>query len=84
MQSEIFPPSRTVMRFASWLGNDVREERVLPYPPGDYEVEAGLADQRWTVTLIKTGEMVYNGIGPVELVADPDPSPSQTDRSCDF
>jgi hypothetical protein len=59
------------MRFASWLGNDVREERALPYPPTDYEVTAGASDQRWTVTLIKTGEVVHNGIGPVELLADP-------------
>ena len=68
MQSEIFPQQRTVMRFASWLGNDVREERDLPYPPGDYEVTAGAETRRWTVTLRKTGELVYNGIGPVEVV----------------
>lgn len=68
MQSEFFPQQRTVMRFASWLGNDVQEVRDLPWPPGDYEVKAGAKPGRWTVTLIKTGELVYNGIGPVEVV----------------
>ena len=68
MQTEIFPQQRTVMRFASWLGNEVREERDLPYPPGEYEVTAGAELGRWSVTLLKTGELVYNGIGPVEVV----------------
>ena len=69
MQSEFFPSQLTVMRFASWLGKDVRDERELPHPPGDYKVTLGIGAVRWTVTLLKTGEVVYNGIGPVEVVA---------------
>jgi hypothetical protein len=49
----------------SWLGLDVFEERELPLAPGDYKVTPG---ERWTVTSLKTGETVYSGIGPVEVV----------------
>ncbi|WP_076999611.1 hypothetical protein [Variovorax sp. KK3] len=62
----------TLMRMPSWLGADVREERELPLLPGDYEVTPG--EDRWTVRCRKTGQIVYNGIGPVEVVRSPAPS----------
>lgn len=74
MQTQIFPQQRTVMRFASWLGTDIREERVLPYLRGHYEVVPGAGAERWTVVLVKTGEIVYNGIGPVEILAVDQPA----------
>ncbi|WP_269475570.1 hypothetical protein [Variovorax sp. PBL-E5] len=37
----------------------------MPHQPGDYKVTPG---DRWTVTSLKTGETVYSGIGPVEVV----------------
>jgi hypothetical protein len=69
MQSDFFPRQLTVMRFASWLGKGVRDERELPRPPGDYKITAHVGSERWTVTLLETGEDVYNGIGPVEVIA---------------
>jgi hypothetical protein len=50
----------------SWLGRDVFEESQLPLMPGDYKVTPG--DDRWTVTCLKTNKVVYNGIGPVEVL----------------
>lgn len=69
MQSDFFPRQLTVMRFASWLGKDVRDERELPHTAGDYKITPGVGSERWTVTLLETGEDVYNGIGPVEVIA---------------
>lgn len=63
------PP--TLLRIPSWLGRDVREEHELPLAPGDYKVTPG--DDRWTVTCLKTSEVIYRGIGPVEVVRSPAP-----------
>jgi hypothetical protein len=52
----------------SWLGSGLDEELELPLDPGDYKVTPG---ERWTVTLLKNGETVYKGIGPVEVVRSP-------------
>ena len=62
------PP--TLLRMPSWLGEGVIEEQELPLAPGDYKVTPG---ERWTVTSLKTGELVYCGIGPVEVVRSPAP-----------
>jgi hypothetical protein len=56
---------RTLLRTPSWLGQGIHEECELPLQPGDYKVTPG---ERWTVTSLKTGETVYSGIGPVEIV----------------
>lgn len=48
----------------------IREERELPLTPGDYKVTPG---ERWTVTVLKTGETIYSGIGPVEVMRSPAP-----------
>jgi hypothetical protein len=63
-QSEFFHDQTTILHTPSWLGRDVHEDRPLPLAPGDYKVTPG---ERWTVTSLKTDEVVYNGIGPVEI-----------------
>jgi len=35
--------------------------------PGDYKVTPGHGTERWTVTSLKDGTTIYNGIGPVEI-----------------
>lgn len=66
-QPDFFNEQTTILRAPSWLGGDVREERPLPLTPGDYKVTPG---ERWTVTSLKTNEVVYNGVGPVEIVRE--------------
>ncbi|OUM01737.1 hypothetical protein [Variovorax sp. JS1663] len=61
-------PRPTLLRMPSWLGKDVSDEHELPHSPGDYKVTPGGEDDRWMVTCLKTGEVVYRGIGPVEVV----------------
>lgn len=60
----------TLLRMPSWLGLGVHEERELQLPPVDYKVTPG---DRWTVTLLKTGETIYSGVGPVEVLRSPAP-----------
>ena len=62
---DLFSRPPTLLRMPSWLGPGVHEESELPLEPGDYKVTPG---ERWTVTALKTGETVYSGIGPVEVV----------------
>jgi len=62
---DLFARSPALLRMPSWLGPGVHEERDLPFEPGDYKVTPG---DRWTVTVLKTGETIYSGIGPVEIV----------------
>jgi hypothetical protein len=61
---DLFARTPSLLRMPSWLGAGADEERVLPFEPGDYIVTPG---DRWTVTLLRTGEKVYCGIGPVEI-----------------
>jgi hypothetical protein len=63
-QTEFFNDQKTILRAPSWLGQDVHEDRELPLAPGDYKITPG---ERWTVTSLKTNEIVYDGIGPVEI-----------------
>jgi hypothetical protein len=62
---DLFASSASILRMPSWLGPSVHEERDLPFEPGDYKITPG---ERWTVTAFKTGEAVYSGIGPVEIL----------------
>lgn len=64
-QQDLLQESPTLLRMPSWLGPDVHEERELPLAPGDYKVTPG---ERWTVTSLKTGETIYQGVGPVEVL----------------
>lgn len=66
-QTDFFPEPATILRMPSWLGSQVHEDRELPLAPGDYKVTPG---DRWTVTLLKTNEIVYSGIGPVEILRE--------------
>ncbi len=63
-QTDFFNDETTILRAPSWLGHDVHEERELPLAPGHYKVTPG---ERWTVTSLKTNEVIYDGIGPVEI-----------------
>jgi hypothetical protein len=62
---DLFADSSSLLRMPSWLGSGVNEECPLPLEPQAYKITPG---QRWTVTTVKTGETVYSGIGPVEVV----------------
>lgn len=62
---DLFASSASILRMPSWLGPGVHEESDLPFEPGDYKITPG---ERWTVTALKTGETVYSGIGPVEIL----------------
>lgn len=62
---DLFSRSPALLRMPSWLGPDVHEEHELTFEPGDYKITPG---ERWTVVALKTGETVYSGIGPVEIV----------------
>jgi len=63
-QVEFFPTETSTLCTPAWYSDTVREERQLPLAPGDYKVTPG---ERWTVTSLKTGETVYDGIGPVKI-----------------
>ena len=63
-QPDFFNDQITILRSPSWLGRDVHEDRELPLAPGDYKVTPG---ERWTVTSLKTNEVIYDGIGPVQI-----------------
>ena len=63
-QAEFFPSESTVLYTPAWYSSTEREQRALPLAPGDYKVTPG---KRWTVVSMKTGETIYNGIGPVEI-----------------
>ncbi|WP_295850305.1 hypothetical protein [uncultured Xylophilus sp.] len=47
------------------------ERNTLALPARDYQV--GRAGEDWTVTVIKTGEQVYSGPGPIAVVPCPVP-----------
>ena len=62
---DFFPSDATILYMPAWYSDRTREERVLPLTPGDYKVTPG---KRWTVTSLKTDEVIYDGIGPVEIL----------------
>lgn len=66
MNHDLFGDASTLLRVPSWLGRGVVDEIQLPLMPGDYKVMPD--DDRWTVTCLKTGETIYRGIGPVEVL----------------
>ncbi|MNL47478.1 hypothetical protein D3C87_1702690 [compost metagenome] len=69
-QTDFFPASTTILRMPTWLGRDVTQDHRLPHAIGDYKVTPGTAGERWTVTSLKTNEVVYSGIGPVEILRE--------------
>lgn len=62
-------PHPTLLRYPSWLVV-VAEEQILPLPPEEYKVTPG---DWWSVRVRSTGELIYNGIGPVDVVRSPAP-----------
>ncbi|MFN7155097.1 MAG: hypothetical protein ACK4OE_15540 [Acidovorax sp.] len=64
-------PYPTLLRVPTWYGG-LPDGHVLPLEPTAYQVEQTGPD-RWTVTLKHSGEVVYQGIGPVEVVESPAP-----------
>lgn len=64
-------PHPTLLRTPTWYGG-MPDELVLPLEPTAYHVEQTEQDT-WTVTLKHNGEVVYHGIGPVEVVESPAP-----------
>ena len=67
-QTDFFPAPSTILRMPTWLGRGVTQDHNLPHALGDYQVIPGVGAERWTVTLLKTGETVYSGLGPVEVL----------------
>lgn len=67
-QTDFFSETPTILRMPTWLGRDVTQDHPLPHALGDYKVTPGVGAERWTVTLLKNGETVYDGIGPVEVL----------------
>lgn len=67
-QTDFFPVSTTILRMPTWLGRDVTQDHLLPHSLGGYKVTPGAAGERWTVTSLKSNEVVYSGIGPVEIL----------------
>lgn len=70
-QTDFFPSDATILYVPAWYSDKIREERALPLTPGDYKITPG---ERWTVTSLKTSEIVYDGIGPVEIRRERAPS----------
>ncbi|SOD27683.1 hypothetical protein SAMN05518800_3248 [Variovorax sp. YR752] len=66
-QAKFFPTEITTLYTPAWYCDKVREERELPLAPGEYKVTPG---ERWTVISLKTNEVIYNGIGPVEILRE--------------
>lgn len=64
-------PYPTLLRTPTWYGG-MPDELVLPLEAAAYRVEQVDAD-RWTVTVKHAGEVLYRGIGPVEVVESPAP-----------
>lgn len=66
-QADIFPIETTILYTPVWYSEDARKEQILPLAPSGYMVTPGHGAARWTVTSLNTGEVVYSGIGPVEI-----------------
>lgn len=64
-------PYPTLLRYPTWYGG-MPDEMVLPLEPTAYRVDQVEGD-RWTVTVKRTGEVLYRGIGPVEVMESPAP-----------
>lgn len=64
-------PYPTLLRYPTWYGG-TPDEMVLPLEPTAYSVEQTGPD-RWKVAVRHTGEVLYHGIGPVDVVVSPAP-----------
>jgi hypothetical protein len=59
------PDHPTLLLVPPWYGGPP-DETKLPLPAAAYEIRH--QGDRSTVTVIATGEVVFNGIGPAEVV----------------
>lgn len=57
----------TLLRIPSWLGSSATEEIRLDLPPDGYQITT--KGDRVRVVECASGQLVYAGIGPVEIVA---------------
>lgn len=69
-QTDFFPAPITILRAPAWYDSAARDDHSLPLSSGDYKVTPGMSGERWTVTDLKTGKTIYNGIGPVEILRE--------------
>lgn len=75
MQADLLPSPSTLL-YPNWYGGPP-EEMPLPAPAYNYKLEhytrrneeTGHEDPRTKVTLISSGLVVYNGIGPAAFAA---------------
>lgn len=67
-QTDFSPEATTILRVPVWYDGAARDEHPLPLSLGEYKVTPAATGERWTVTNLKNGEAIYNGIGPVEVV----------------
>ena len=58
-------------RFVQSFAND--DEHILPLPADSYECAMSAERGWWQVIAKETGERVYHGIGPVDVVVSPAP-----------
>jgi hypothetical protein len=61
-------PSLALLLYPTWYGGPP-DEVTLPLKPHHYEVRH--AGDRTFVAVIATGQVIYQGIGPAEVVALP-------------
>jgi hypothetical protein len=66
-QTDFFSAGPAVLYSSAWYSATEREVRPLPLGIGDYKVTPGHGAERWKVTCLKTNEVIYDGIGPVEI-----------------
>ena len=62
----------TLLRIPTWYGG-LPDEHILPLPADAYECAMSVERGWWQVIARETGERVYHGIGPVEVVVFPAP-----------
>jgi len=63
-QADFFLSETSVLVTPVWYSDEVQDTRELPMAPRDYKVTPGA---RWSVTSLKDGATVYEGIGPVVI-----------------
>lgn len=64
-------PHPTLLRYPGWWrGRAITSEQILPGQPEAYEV---VEADGWTVTSLASGQIIYQGAGPVVVVTSPAP-----------
>lgn len=63
--TDLLPPP-AILKTPTWYGGP-DDETALIFPPEEYEVTH--QGDRSTVRVVGTGEVIYEGIGPAQVVA---------------